>query len=253
MSDIGLFLSHGSPLTLAEDTRARAFLVELGQTLPKPKAVLAVSAHWTTRQPAIGGAAWPETIHDFFGFPDFLYERRYPAPGAPELAQKVVGLLGEGAALDPERGLDHGIWTVMSLLWPDRDVPVVPMAVQPRQGARYHYEMGQKLKPLAEDGVLILGTGAATHNLRAYMGNQPGVAPQPWVLAFTDWLAATAAEGDTEALIDYRARAPFAVENHPTDEHLLPFHVVLGATGRAERIHASVEYGVIAMDDYRFR
>lgn len=246
-----LFLSHGSPLSCFEDTAARDFMVNLGKTLPKPKAVLAVSAHWTTRSAAVGSAIAPETIHDFYGFPDFLYQKRYLAKGAPELAARAAALLG--ADLIEDQGLDHGIWTVMSLLWPEADVPVIPVAVQPKADPRHHYEMGVRLRPLVEEGALVLGTGSATHNLRAYMSNG-GNGPQPWAAAFADWLAEKSEAGDLESLLDYRARAPYARENHPTDEHLLPFYTALGAApaGKASRLHASIEYGVISMDGYGF-
>lgn len=246
-----LFLSHGSPLSCFEDTPARDFMLGLGKTLAKPKAVLAVSAHWCTSAPMVGAAMTPETVHDFFGFPDFLYRMRYPAKGAPELAARAAALMG--AEIAEEQGLDHGIWTVMTLLWPEADVPVIPVSVQPKADPRHHYELGRKLRPLVEDGVLVLGTGSATHNLRAYMANG-GKGPQPWAAAFADWLAETAEAGDLDALLDYRARAPYARENHPTDEHLLPFYTALGAAaqGTAKRLHASIEYGVIAMDGYGF-
>ncbi len=247
-----LFLSHGSPLSCFEESPARDFLLSLSKSLPRPKAVLAVSAHWTTRAPAVGAAPAPETIYDFYGFPDFLYKMTYPAPGDSALAHKAADLMG--ADLDPERGIDHGIWTVMSLLWPQADIPVVPIAVQPRQDPRHHYRLGQSLKPLLDDGALILATGCATHNLRAYMSGAGRSGPQDWVSDFTGWLAEKGAEGDVEALLDYRAQAPYARENHPTDEHLLPFFTALGASAdnKATRLHASVEYGVIAMDNYAF-
>jgi len=246
-----LFLSHGSPLSCFEDTPARDFMLGLGKSLPKPKAVLAVSAHWTTPAPMVGAAVNPATIHDFYGFPDFLYQMRYPAKGAPEIAARAGELLG--AELVEDQGLDHGIWTVMMLIWPEADVPVIPVSVQPKADPRHHYELGLKLRPLAEEGVLVLSTGSATHNLRAYMTNG-GKGPQPWAAAFADWLAETSEAGDVEALLDYRARAPYARENHPADEHLLPFYTALGAApaGKAERLHGSIEYGVIAMDGYGF-
>lgn len=246
-----LFLSHGSPLSCFEDTPARDFMLGLGKALAKPKAVLAVSAHWTTGSPVVGAAAAPETIHDFYGFPDFLYRMRYPAEGAPGIAARVAELLGAG--IDETRGLDHGIWTVASLLWPEADVPVIPVSVQPKADPRHHYELGRKLHPLTEEGVLVLGTGSATHNLRAYMAGG-GKEVQPWAAAFADWLAATAEAGDLDSLLDYRVRAPHARENHPTDEHLLPFYTALGAApaGKAERLFGDIEYGVIAMDGYGF-
>jgi len=247
-----LFLSHGSPLSCFEDSPARDFMLDLGKRLPKPKGVLVLSGHWGTRAPAVGAAPRPETIYDFYGFPDFLYQMRYDAAGDLEGAQRAAALLG--AEIDPGRGLDHGMWAVMSLLWPEADVPVIPVALQPRANPRHHYEMGQRLRPMVEDGYLLLGSGSATHNLRAYMAGGGDGKPQAWVSDFTDWLAKTAEAGDLDALLDYRAQAPYAVENHPADEHLLPFYVALGAApkGQAQRLHESIEYGVIAMDGYGF-
>ena len=247
-----IFLSHGSPLSCFEDTPARDFMLGLGKSLPKPKAVLAVSAHWCTPGVMVGAAIAPETIYDFYGFPDFLYQKKYPAKGAPDIAARAAELLGAG--ISEYQGLDHGIWTVMSLLWPEADVPVIPVSVQPKADPRHHYELGKRLRPLAEEGVLVLGTGSATHNLRAYMAGG-GKGPQPWAAAFADWLAETSEAGDVESLLDYRARAPYARENHPADEHLLPFYSALGAApeGVAKRLHGSIEYGVIAMDDYGFK
>lgn len=251
-----LFLSHGSPMTVLEATAATAFLAELGRRMPRPRAVVAASAHWTTAAPKVGGAARPRTIHDFSGFPPELYRITYPAPGAPDLADRVRNLLGEEAAIAPERGLDHGIWSVASLMWPGADIPIVPLSVQPARDPAWHYELGRRLRPLAEEGILVLATGSATHNLHAYAGaGSVEDAPPAWVTGFADWLADAVTRGDVDALLEYRARAPYAEANHPTDEHLLPLFVALGASrrGEGECLHRSVEYGVIAMDAYGFR
>lgn len=247
-----LFLSHGSPMLVLQPTPTTAFLRALGDSIGRPKAVVAVSAHWETPIPSVGAAALPATIHDFHGFPRELYEMTYPAPGAPEVAERAAALLG--AAIDPVRGLDHGIWSVASLMWPRADVPMVPLSVQPDAGPVAHFELGRSLRPLADDGVLILATGSLTHNLGAYRGHRRDDAPEPWAAGFADWLAENAAAGRVDDLLDYRRQAPFAERNHPTDEHLLPFFVALGAapTGRAEAIHRAYEYGVLAMDAYAF-
>ncbi len=247
----GLFLSHGSPMMVAQDIPAREFLKGLGTRVGKPSAVVVLSAHWTTRQPVVGGAAKPETIHDFYGFPDFLYQLRYPAAGAPALAQRVADLLQ--APIDPARGLDHGVWTVMSLIWPDADIPVVPLSVLPNGTPADHYALGQALRPLAQDDVLVIGSGAMTHNLRAYFTAPMGKV-QPWVTDFTDWFADATDRGDLDALLNYRALAPHAEANHPSDEHLLPFFAALGAgpQGKGKRLHASLDNGVLAMDNYGF-
>lgn len=243
-----LFLSHGSPMLVIEATPTTAFLKSLGRTLGKPKAVLAVSAHWETQAPRIGAAPTPATIHDFRGFPRELYEMRYPAPGAPDVARQVAALTG--ADLDPGRGLDHGIWTVAMLMWPDADVPVVPFSVQPDRDARWHYELGRKLRGL---DVQVLATGALTHNLSAYFGNDVDAPPVEWSAAFADWMAEAVEQGRVDDLLDWETKAPHALRNHPTPEHLLPLFVALGAGSVPGTVlHRATDYGVLAMDAYAF-
>lgn len=239
-------------MLVLEATATTAFLRDLGQRIAKPRAVLAVSAHWTTDQPRVGAAARPQTIHDFHGFPPELFRMTYPAPGEPELARQVAGLLG--CEPDPVRGLDHGIWCPATLVWPQANVPIVPVAVQPSRDPAHHYRLGQALRPLAEDGVLILATGALTHNLRECFRRQVTDPAEPWATAFADWMAQALADGRVDDLLDYRAQAPEAVRNHPTDEHLLPLFTALGASasGRATRLHRAMEYGVLSMDAFSF-
>ncbi len=244
-----LFLSHGSPMIALEASSASRFLSELGQSLPRPRAVLAVSAHWQGDEFAVGAAAQPRTIHDFFGFPPPLYDMRYPAPGAPDLAAQVAQ--ATGAKVMAGRGLDHGIWTMAKLMWPEADVAVVPVSLSRHATPQQHWDFGKRLAPLLEDGVLLMGTGCATHNLQAYFGQPRDVPAEDWVSAFTDWLAEKVQAGDRQALEDYRRQAPFAVRNHPTDEHLMPLFVAAGAgQGRGRLLHHSVEHGVIAMDAF---
>ncbi|MBR9970725.1 DODA-type extradiol aromatic ring-opening family dioxygenase [Magnetospirillum sulfuroxidans] len=244
-----LFVSHGSPMIALEASSASMFLADLGRSMPRPQAIVAVSAHWLADGFAVGGASQPETIHDFFGFPPALYAMTYPAPGDPALAARVAELTG--AQLHPRRGLDHGVWSVASLLWPDAEVPVVPVSVSRRDNPAAHLDFGRRLRPLTADGVLILATGAATHNLAAYTGLPRQSPALPWVTAFTDWLGQVIGTGRVADLVDYRAQAPHAIDNHPTDEHLLPLFVAAGAgEGAGTVLHRSVEHGVIAMDSY---
>ena len=253
-----LFISHGAPTLPLEDSPARHFIEGLGSELPKPRAILAVSAHWETERPAVSAVERPETIHDFHGFPQALYRLQYPAPGAPDLAQRVVELLGAtgmGADVDRTRGLDHGAWTPLLLMYRQADIPVTQLSIQPQQGPEYHWRIGQALRPLREEGVLILASGIATHNLREFRANARDGETASWALAFGEWLADTLEQGRTDELLQYRARAPEAVRNHPTDEHLLPVFVAagVGTPGAApKRIHSSYAYGVIGMDAYRF-
>jgi len=259
-----LFISHGSPTVLFDDDAAHRFLFGLAVDLPKPKAILVVSAHWETSIPTVSLAENPETIHDFGGFARELYDVHYPAPGAPALGERA-GILLEGAgfavARDPNRGLDHGAWVPLKLIYPDADIPVTQLSIQTRLGPQHHLALGQALAPLRDEGVLIVASGAATHNLQAVFDARFRLdAPVPdWVAAFAAWLAKTVEGGDVDALLDYRARAPFAIENHPTEDHILPLFVALGAargvsgeTVKAKRIHASFSFGALAMDVYRF-
>jgi 4,5-DOPA dioxygenase extradiol len=255
-----LFLSHGSPMIALEPTPAHHFLQGLGARLGRPEAILVATAHWTTAVPAVGTAAQPETIHDFGGFPEALYRLRYPAPGAPEVAERAAALIEEKGGRverDAERGLDHGTWIPLLLMYPDADIPVAQLSVQPARDPRHHYEIGAALRPLREEGVLVIGSGTFTHNLRAAFALMRAGRPEaelPFTAPFVEWIAERVAADDKEALLAYRERAPFARDNHPTDEHFLPFFVALGAgtPGRAgERWHQSRDFGM-AMDAFAF-
>ena len=252
MSMPTIFVSHGSPMLILEDVPARAFLASLGKQLPKPTAIIAVSAHWDTDVPAVSLAHKPSTIHDFYGFPDALYRLRYDPPGAPALAERVAKLTG--AAHDHHRGLDHGAWVPAMLGWPDADIPIFQLSVQPALDAAHHIALGRKLAGLREDGVLVMGSGSATHNLRALVRNGSSE-PEPWAQAFDDWLAQTVEKGDEVALADYRTLAPYAHDAHPTDEHFLPLHVAYGAAGKGARgraLHRSFTLGNLSMAAYAF-
>ena len=254
-----LFISHGSPMLALQDSPARRFLEGLGAQLPRPRAVLAVSAHWETfGAPAVSLAPQPETIHDFGGFPRALFEIRYPAPGAPGLAERAGALLaqaGIAVARSADRGLDHGAWVPLGLMYPGADVPVTQLSILRDGDPAAHLRIGQALGALREEGVLVLASGSLTHNLHEYRG-QAVEAPAPeWVRDFAAWMQARIETGQQAELLDYRRQAPFAVRNHPTDEHLLPLFVAMGAGGpqaRGTRLHASVEHGVLAMDAYAF-
>ena len=248
-----IFVSHGSPMLILEDRPARAFLASLGQLLPRPKAIVAVSAHWDTDVPAVSTARKPDTIHDFYGFPEPLYALRYDAPGAPKLAERVAKLTG--AAHDPHRWLDHGAWVPAKLAWPEADIPIFQLSVQPDQSPAHHIALGRKLSSLREEGVLVMGSGSATHNLRALVRGGGESEPEPWAQAFDDWLAETVEKGDEAALADYRTRAPNAREAHPTDEHFLPIHVAYGAAGvgaHGRALHRSFSLGNLSMASYAF-
>jgi 4,5-DOPA dioxygenase extradiol len=255
-----IFLSHGSPMLALQDSPARRFLQGLGKSLDCPKAIVVVSAHWETRGgPAVSLASHPETIHDFGGFPRALFEIQYPAPGAPEAARRVAALLEAGgipAGFSRERGLDHGAWVPLSLMYPDADIPVTQLSVVHGASPAEHERLGRVLAGLRNDGVLLVGSGSLTHNLHEFRGQGIDAPVPQWVGEFEAWMKARLESSDRAALLDYRRAAPFAAQNHPTEEHLLPLFVAMGAAGpdaRATQLHASFEHGVLAMDAYAFQ
>ncbi len=249
-----LFLSHGSPMHALQPGAVRGVWENLGRTLPRPKALLISSAHWETGSPELTAAEKPETIHDFYGFPKPLYEIQYPAKGSPALAFRSVDLLkqaGLTAKEDPVRGLDHGAWSPLLYMYPEADVPVVQVSVQTGLGPRHHLDVGRALAPLAKEGVLILGSGHMTHNLRERRDG----APAPYARDFQDWVKQRIDRHALVELADYRKRTPNGVRAHPTDEHFLPLFVALGAAGEsytASRIYDGIEMGALAMDAYLF-
>ena len=263
-----LFLSHGSPMTALEPGAAGAFWQQLGPALgtagQRPRAILAISAHSLAREPLLMAAAQHTTVHDFLGFPEPLYQLRYDSPGAPDLAPRVAALIqaaGLPVHTSHEGGLDHGIWAPLRFVWPEADIPILPLAFPPNWSPTQLFALGQALAPLADEGVLVYGSGSITHNLRMVFGGRPALdAPEiPESAAFRNWLVARTAAADWPALLDYRRQAPSGMLMHPTDEHLLPFYVAAGAadgagtgTPAARRIHASLTYGCLAMDAYAF-
>ncbi|MEF3080694.1 class III extradiol ring-cleavage dioxygenase [Luteimonas sp. SMYT11W] len=252
-----LYISHGSPMTALTPGQVGERLAELARTLPRPRAIVIASAHWLARAPLVGGAAMPETIHDFGGFPQALFDIRYPAPGDTALGARVADLLqaaGLPPQLDPQRGLDHGVWVPLRLLYPDADIPVVPVSIQPGLGPAHQFQLGRALAPLRDEGVLVIGSGSITHNLHDWRSYDEA-RQAPYVQPFIDWVEQRLAAEDVDALLDYRRQAPFAERAHPTDEHLLPLYVAMGAAGtpmHAQRIDAGIDMGFLAMDIYRF-
>ena len=249
-----LFISHGAPTLAVEQTDATRAWAKLAAELPKPKSILAVSAHWDTDVPAASTAPHPETIHDFNGFPRALYEVRYPAPGAPDLAQRAATLLGAAGMptrLDRQRGLDHGAWVPLKWMYPAADIPVTQLSVQSQRGARHHFALGQALAPLRDEGVLIVASGGIVHNLREI--HWQAKEPIEWARSFNDWIATRASTGAVEALIDYRTQAPSATRSHPTEEHMEPFFVAMGAGGMpVRRLELGIDLGTLGMDSYVF-
>ncbi len=264
-----LYLSHGSPMIALEPGAAGVFMQRLGPAIDarfgRPRAILAISAHSLTREPVLLGAARHSTVHDFGGFPEALFRMRYDAPGAPALAERAAALLGAAGItvhrLD-EGGLDHGIWTVLHHLYPQVDVPVLPLAWPPHATPDSLLAIGRALAPLAAEGVLVLGSGSITHNLRgAFRGGRMAaddVPEAPESAAFRDWWWRRALQQDLAALADYRRQAPHATAMHPTDEHLLPWFVPAGAgevldpAAVPRRLFAGATLGTVGMDAYAF-
>lgn len=249
---------------VTDPSEARDYLESLSTRLPRPKAIVIMSAHFETDGPVVVRDPQPKMIYDFGGFAPELYEMVYPAPGDPDLAGRVHGLI-EQAGLSPryadERGFDHGVWTVLRLAWPEADIPVVQVSIDPNRDAAYHHAIGQALAPLREEGVLLIGSGHITHNLRALFSVlREGVEADPAMVekvdAFVKWFSETIAERDTKRLLAWREQAPFVDDNHPTDEHLLPLFFAYGAAGdqvEPDHVHASRQMGFFAWDSWIFR
>lgn len=257
-----LFVPHGAPTFALRPGMAGAAIHRFAQQLPSPRAIIMVSAHWDTDVPVVGTATRLETIHDFWGFPEALYDLRYPASGCPEAAQMVVQALervGLPVEQDARRGLDHGAWVPLRLMFPEADVPVIPLSLQSRGGPAQALRLGRALAPLADQGFLVVGSGSLTHNLRDFqLANLQGGATPAYVRDFADWMGARLMAGDTPSLLDYREQAPEARRAHPADEHLLPLFVAYGAgfsgemAPQVERIYAGIDDHVIAMDAFAF-
>src|SRR5262249_42959348 len=244
------FVSHGSPMLALDPGATGVFWEGIGGGV-RPAAVLGVSGNGMTTVRAVSRAERPETIHDFYGFPEPLYRLSYHPPGAPALADRVAELLQKAEmspAVDPARGLDHGAWCPLRSIYPKADVPVTQLAIQPRRDTRWHFKLGAALAPLRREHGLILASGGAVHKRRALARGNGGTAS--WARAFDDWLAKTIEAGDTEALLDWERTAPEPRRAHPTEDHLLPIFVAMGATGgviRGRRVHEGFSLGSLSL------
>ncbi|MEM9330676.1 MAG: class III extradiol ring-cleavage dioxygenase [Pseudomonadota bacterium] len=258
-----LFLSHGAPNMALHDTPVRQFMSRLADAYQRPEAIVSVSAHFETKGPVVVTDPGPEMIYDFRGFEPELYEVQYPAPGNPELAEEVAGLIaaaGLPVSKLAKRGFDHGTWVPLSLVWPDADIPIVQVSIDPDESPEYHLRIGRALSSLPQKNIAVIGTGNITHNLPALFskGKDPKLDAniKDWVAKFLKWFDSELESGNAGNLLNYREKAPFAAENHPTDEHLLPIYVALGAAGNkfsAKKIHESYTYDFLAMDAWEFK
>ncbi|MBX3637979.1 MAG: dioxygenase [Rubrivivax sp.] len=251
-----LFVSHGAPTFALEPGLAGPQLTALGGALPRPEAVLVVSPHWMTPGPRVGLAAQPQTIHDFGGFDPALYRIGYPAPGHPRLAKQAVETLtaaGWTAHADEKRGLDHGAWVPMLHLFPQADVPVFQVSLPSRLDAASAWAFGEALAPLAEDGVLIVGSGSLTHNLAEFRGHHG--AAEAYAAKFTAWVREAVVTRDAARLRSTLAAAPHAARAHPTTEHFWPLLVAAGAAPTQDHwkvLDGGIVHGVLAMDAFVF-
>ncbi len=253
-----LFVPHGAPTFALEPGEAGAAMSRVVAQLPTPKAIVVFSPHWDTRVPTVSTATELETIHDFYGFPAPLYDIQYPAHGSPDLAQQILGLLQAAGleAAEREQGLDHGAWQPLRQMFPDAQVPIVPVSMQMRAGPAQAYRVGQALAELAEQGVLIVASGNLTHNLHDWqLANALGGQTPAYVQRFTDWLEAHLTAQNWPDLLNYRRLNPDGAQAHPSEDHLLPLFVALGAAGPASKPQAfyrGINNHVIAMDGYAF-
>jgi 4,5-DOPA dioxygenase extradiol len=237
-----IFLGHGNPMNAVSNNRYTDGWRRIGMDLPRPRAVLAISAHWFVPELAVTGSVAPRTIHDFGGFPRALYEVRYPAPGQPELARRVQDLLKPAEVrLDDSRGFDHGIWSVLRHVYPDASVPVVQLSIDERHSGSFHFEVGHKLAALRDEDVLLLGSGNLVHNLHTYAWGRHSQEPYDWALRFEQKARALMRSGDHLPLVDYPTLGPDAALSVPTPEHYLPLMYVLATRHTGEEIAFPIE------------
>ena len=267
-----LFISHGAPTLVMEPGETGKLLSTLGATLPRPKAILMVSAHWDTPIAKVSNATKPETIYDFGGLPQAMFDMQYPADGSPMLADDTAHLLeNAGIAIQQEsHGLDHGAWVPLKLMFPDADIPVAQLSIQSRpskslniqdlaeqrlNAPRAHYALGQAIGTLQNDNIMIICSGAITHNLNDFFSMKVDVKALDYVALFADWVGEKIALNDINSLINYRTQSQFGQQAHPSEDHILPLFVALGAANAAAkakptRYQPETTYGILAMDAY---
>jgi 4,5-DOPA dioxygenase extradiol len=251
-----IFVAHGAPTIAIEHSRYTLFLRTLAQRLPKPKAIVLFSAHWESRIQQIGSAARYATLHDFFGYPEALYQIEYPAKGSIDLVMEIRELLSqEGVAieLDDSRGLDHGAWSILKLMYPDADVPIVTMSVNPALVPEEQYRIGRALASLRAKDVLIVGSGGTVHNVKKLTWDSHEAAD--WAIAFDEWLAEQLETWNMEAMNYYPVLAPHARDAVPTSEHLAPLLIAMGAADQGKKsrlLHREYQLGSLSLSCWMF-
>lgn len=238
----GVFFGHGNPMNALQRNAYTEGWAALARALPRPRAILAVSAHWYVPGTSVTAMEAPRTIHDFDGFPRELFEVQYPAPGDPVLARRVQALLAPvSAGLDQAWGLDHGTWSVLCHAFPDADVPVVQISIDETQPASFHYELGSRLAPLREEGILVMGSGNLVHNVQTYAWGRHAVEPFDWAVRFERKARERMLAGEHGPLVEYESLGRDAMLSVPTPDHYLPLLYVLGLREEGEPVSFPVE------------
>ncbi len=248
-----LFISHGAPTLAIKPGETGKLLASLAESLPRPDAILVVSAHWDTAIATVSNAKSPDTIHDFGGFPKAMHDIQYATKGSPMLASKTAGLLAAaGIPVQQEnRGLDHGAWVPLMLMFPDADIAVTQLSIQNAQTPEAHYALGKAIGVLQDDNMMIVCSGAITHNLQDFFSPQIDAQALDYVSKFADWMGEKIVVNDINALINYRTQNQYGVQAHPSEDHILPLFVALGAgRGKPTRYQPETTYGILAMDIY---
>jgi 4,5-DOPA dioxygenase extradiol len=237
-----IFFGHGNPMNALESNACTEGWRRFGLSIPRPEAIIAISAHWYVSDLAVTGSANPETIHDFYGFPRGLFEMVYPAPGNPGLAARVQQLLEPlDVRMDLKRGLDHGVWAVLCHMFPDADIPVVQLSIDRRKGPEFHYETGRMLQSLRDEGILIAGSGNIVHNLHTYLWGDGNAPPFDWAARFEAKARQLMLEGRDRELVDYRNLGNDANLSVPSPDHFLPLLYILAQRNKNEEISFPVE------------
>jgi 4,5-DOPA dioxygenase extradiol len=237
-----IFFGHGNPMNALSNNTYTERWRTIGLHLPEPKAILSISAHWFVPEVAVTEIPSPRTIHDFGGFPQELFQVQYPAPGNPELARQIQKLLGPlPVALDHSWGLDHGTWSVLRHVYPDADIPVVQLSIDETQPASFHFEIGRRLAPLRDEGVLIMGSGNLVHNLHTYGWGRQIPTPYDWAVRFEITARELIEAGHYDPLINYESLGPDALLSIPTPDHYFPLLYVLGSRQENEAVTFPVE------------
>lgn len=237
-----LFVGHGNPMNSISDNKYTSGWAELGKGLPKPRAILAISAHWYIPETSITVMDPPRTIHDFYGFPKELFEIEYPAPGNPELAEHIADMLKpERVNPDKDWGLDHGTWSVLRHIFPSANIPVVQLSLDTRKSPEEHFLLGKRLAELREEGILIIGSGNVVHNLRGFNWKNQSITPPMWAAEFEAWNRDQLVSGTSAALTEYLAMGEMAALSAPTPDHYLPLLYLAGLQDNSDDVSFPIE------------